>query len=71
DQVAGASTALQSAGMCMQFIAPCFGAVLTSLLSTSDVFIAIGSIAMACLVAVGVCFGMQQDTGHRVGVNRR
>jgi predicted MFS family arabinose efflux permease len=57
DQVASASAALQSAGLCMQFIAPCFGAVLTSLLSTSDVFIVLGGIAMACLAAVGISFG--------------
>jgi predicted MFS family arabinose efflux permease len=62
DQVAGASAALQSAGMLMQFIAPCFGAVLTSLLSTSDVFIVLGGVTMACLAAVGVRFGKQQRT---------
>ena len=59
DQVAGASTAVQSAGMLMQFIAPSFGAVLTSLLSPSDVFIALGGVAMVCLAAVAVSFGKQ------------
>ena len=53
---------LQSAGMLMQFIAPCFGAVLTSLLSTSDVFIVLGAVAMVCLATVGVRFGKQQPT---------
>jgi predicted MFS family arabinose efflux permease len=71
DEVAGASAALQSAGMFMQFIAPCFGAVLTSLLSTSDVFITLGAVAMACLAAVGVCFGKQQNTCRPADVNCR
>jgi predicted MFS family arabinose efflux permease len=62
DQVASASASLQSAGMLMQFIAPCLGAVLTSLLSTSDVFIVLGAVAMVCLAAVGVRFGKQQPT---------
>jgi hypothetical protein len=62
DQVAGASAALQSAGMLMQFIAPCFGAVLAGLLRTSDVFIVFGSVAMACLASVAVCFRKPQRT---------
>jgi MFS family permease len=62
DQVASASAALQSAGMCMQFVAPCIGAVLTSLLSTSHVFIVLGSFSAACLVAVAVCFARQPHT---------
>jgi hypothetical protein len=70
DQVAGASAALQSAGMFMQFIAPCFGAVLTSLLSTSDVFVTLGAVAMACLAGVGVCFGKPQDTCRPADANR-
>jgi hypothetical protein len=70
DEVAGASAALQSAGMFMQFIAPCFGAVLTSLLSTSDVFITLGAVAMACLAAVGVYFGKPQDTCRPADANR-
>jgi predicted MFS family arabinose efflux permease len=60
DQVASASAALQSAGMFMQFIAPCFGAVLTSLLTTSEVFITIGSVAALSLIAVGVRFDRQK-----------
>jgi predicted MFS family arabinose efflux permease len=70
DQVAGASAALHSAGMFMQFIAPCFGAVLTSLLSTSDVFVTLGAVAMACLAGVGVCFGKPQDTCRPADANR-
>ena len=70
DEVAGASAALQSAGMFMQFIAPCFGAVLTSLLSTSDVFITLGGVAMACLTAVAVRFGEQQMVGRPADANR-
>jgi MFS family permease len=61
DQVASASAALQSAGMFVQFIAPCFGAVLTSLLSTSEVFIVLGSVAGASLAAVAIRFGKQQQ----------
>ena len=59
DQVASASAALQSAGMFVQFVAPCVGAVLTSLLSTSDVFIVLGCVAAACLAAVALRFSKQ------------
>lgn len=59
DQVARASAALQSAGMFMQFVAPCIGAVLASLLSTSDVFIVLGGFSAACLAAVAMRFGKQ------------
>ena len=60
DQVASASAALQSAGMFVQFVAPCVGAVLTCMLSTSDVFIVLGCIAAACLASVALHFGKQQ-----------
>jgi len=62
NQVAGASAALQSAGMCMQFVAPGIGAVLTSLLSTSDVFIVLGSFSAACLVSVAMYFARRPHT---------
>jgi predicted MFS family arabinose efflux permease len=62
DQVAGASATLQSAGMCMQFVAPCIGAVLTSLLSTSDVFIVLGGFSAVCLAVVAMRFGKQPHT---------
>ena len=64
DQVASASAALQSAGMFVQFIAPCVGAILTSMLSTSDVFIVLGCIAAACLALVALHFGKQQHVAE-------
>ena len=64
DQVASASAALQSAGMFVQFIAPCVGAILTSVLSTSDVFIVLGCIAAACLALVALYFGKQQHVAE-------
>ena len=64
DQVASASAALQSAGMFVQFIAPCVGAILTSMLSTSDVFIVLGCIAAACLALVAFHFGKQQHVAE-------
>ncbi|WP_186308421.1 MFS transporter [Paraburkholderia sp. BCC1885] len=66
DQVASASASLQSAGMLMQFIAPCIGAVLTSLLTASEVFITLGSVAAASLVAVAFGFGRQQHVAGPV-----
>lgn len=59
DQVASASAALQSTGMLMQFVAPCFGALLTSLVSTSDVFVVLGGVSALCLAAVAVHYGKQ------------
>jgi hypothetical protein len=57
DQVANASAALQSTGMLMQFIAPCLGALLTSVLSTSAVFLILGSVSAVGLAAVALRFG--------------
>jgi hypothetical protein len=45
--------------MFMQFVAPCFGALLTSLLSTSEVFIVLGSLSSFCLAAVGMRYGKE------------
>ena len=59
NQVASASAALQSTGMFMQFVAPCFGAVLTSILSTSEVFIVLGGISSLCLAAVAMRYGKE------------
>lgn len=61
DQVASASAALQSAGMLMQFIAPCIGAVLTTCLSTSEVFVVLGLTCAAGLVVVALRFGKRED----------
>ena len=58
-QVASASAALQSTGMFMQFVAPCFGALLTSLLSTSKVFFVLGSLSSFCLAAVAMRYGKE------------
>jgi hypothetical protein len=59
NQVASASAALQSTGMLMQFVAPCFGALLTSFLSISDVFVVLGGMSALGLTAVAMRYGKQ------------
>lgn len=59
NQVASASAALQSTGMFMQFVAPCFGAVLTSLLSAGDVFVVLGGMSALGLAAVAMRYGKE------------
>jgi hypothetical protein len=54
--VAGASAALQSGTLLAQFLAPCGGAVLTSCLTASNVFVILGVTTAAALGAVGLVF---------------
>ncbi|RFU48515.1 MFS transporter [Paraburkholderia sp. DHOC27] len=61
DQVASASAAMQSTGMFMQFVAPCFGALLSSLLSTSAVFVVLGTLSAVSLAAVALRYGLRRD----------
>ncbi len=56
DQVASVSATLQSIGLFVQFVAPCVGAVMTSEMSNSQVFFALGCAATAALVGVAVAF---------------
>ena len=63
DQVANASTALQSTGTFMQFVAPCLGALLTRYVSTNTVFLVLGTLSALCLAAVTLRFGKE---GHAV-----
>lgn len=68
DQVASASAALQSAGMLTQFVAPCIGAVLTSCLSTSEVFVVLGLACAAGLAGVALHFGKHENAVTQTAV---
>ncbi len=64
DQVAGAGATLQSTTLFVSFVAPCIGALLMSCVSTSHVFVVLGSVSALCLAGVALYFG-RDERAHR------
>jgi hypothetical protein len=66
--VAGASAALQSSTMLAQFLAPCGGALLTTWLTASNVFVILGVTTAVGLGVVAVAFRSNSVAEMREGV---